>query len=132
MPKLKIKSTHKVIKHYYAALEDFDRLGVSHESAVRSAFQSLLQSCARQVDWTLVPEYSIAIRRNKRRSSSTLPCSTISDCRTAIGKPRISMTTWKWKSSENSNRATQTTTSSSKPHSVPSSIRMIDPSSMPT
>ena len=66
MPKLKIKSTHKVIKHYYAALEDFDRLGVSHESAVRSAFQSLLQSCARQVDWTLVPEYSIAIRRNKK------------------------------------------------------------------
>ena len=65
MPKLAIKSTHKVIKDYYAALEDFDRLDISNEGAVRSAFQSLLQFCARQVDWTLVPEHSISLQ-NKR------------------------------------------------------------------
>ena len=43
MPTLNLKSTHKPIKNYYAALDQFDRLGVTHESAVRTAFQSLLQ-----------------------------------------------------------------------------------------
>ena len=34
-------------------------LGVTHETAVRSAFQGLLDHCARQHDWTLVPEWEI-------------------------------------------------------------------------
>ena len=66
MTPFKLKSTHKPIKDYYAALAQFEQLGISHEGAVRSVFQSLLQKCAGQFDWTLVPEHSIAVRGNRR------------------------------------------------------------------
>ena len=66
MPTLKIKSTHKPIKAYYESLEQFERIGVTNETSVRSAFQALLEWCGRQVNWTLVPEYAIACGRNKR------------------------------------------------------------------
>jgi hypothetical protein len=54
MPSLELKPTHKPIVNYYAALRQFDDLGVSHEGAVKSAFHGLLDHCARQHDWTLV------------------------------------------------------------------------------
>ncbi len=60
MPTLNLKPTHKPIREYYAALERFDRLGVSHESAAPAAFQALLEHCARQCAWTLAPEHAIA------------------------------------------------------------------------
>ena len=63
---LNLRSTHKIIRDYYNALDQFDRLGVAHEGAVRSAFQSLLQGCARQFDWTLVPEHSMRVHQNRR------------------------------------------------------------------
>ena len=66
MPTLNLKPTHKPIKNYYAALNQFNRLGVTHETAVRSAFQSLLQHCAQKLNWTLVPEHSMNAPRNKR------------------------------------------------------------------
>ena len=66
MPTLNLKPSHKPIKNYYAALDQFDRLGVTHETAVRSAFQSLLQHCAQKLNWTLVPEHSMNAPRNKR------------------------------------------------------------------
>ena len=66
MPSLTLKPTHKPIKAYHAALKQFDRLGVTHETAVRSAFQSLLEYCARQFNLTLVPEHSITVNRNRR------------------------------------------------------------------
>ena len=66
MPSLTLKPTHKPIKAYYAALKRFYRLGVTHETAVRSAFQSLLEQCGRQFNLTLVPEHSITVNRNKR------------------------------------------------------------------
>jgi len=56
---LSLKPTHKAITTYYAALIRFENLGVKHETAVRSAFQELLEHCARQFDWKLVPEYPI-------------------------------------------------------------------------
>ncbi len=59
MPALNIKHTHKPVKDYFAALDQFTRLGVTHETAVRSAFQSLLQHCAKQPGWTLVPEHAV-------------------------------------------------------------------------
>ena len=62
---LNLKPTHKPIKNYYAALNQFDRIGVTHETAVRSAFQSLLQHYGRKLNWTLVPEYPI--KRQQRR-----------------------------------------------------------------
>ena len=66
MPSLTLKPTRKSIKAYYAALKQFDRLGVTHETAVRSAFQSLLEQCGRQLNLTLVPEHSITVHRNRR------------------------------------------------------------------
>jgi hypothetical protein len=44
---------------YYEALEQFKSLKVSHESAVRAAFQNLLEACGRQFKWTLVAEWPI-------------------------------------------------------------------------
>ena len=66
MPTLNLKPTHKPVKTYYAALDRFARLGITHETAVRAAFQSLLEYCARQCGWTLVPEHALSPRRNKR------------------------------------------------------------------
>ena len=66
MPTLNLKPTHKPVKTYYAALDRFARLGITHETAVRAAFQSLLEHCARQCGWTLVPEHALSTRRNKR------------------------------------------------------------------
>ena len=66
MPTLTLRPTHKPVKDYYAALERFARLGITHESAVRAAFQALLASCARQCGWTLVPEFALSGRRGKR------------------------------------------------------------------
>ena len=59
MPSLTLKPTHKPIKAYYESLKQFDRLSVTHETAVCSAFQFLLEYCGRQFNWTLVPEHSI-------------------------------------------------------------------------
>ena len=42
MPTLNLKPTHKSVKAYYAALEQFAKLDVTHETAVRAAFQTLL------------------------------------------------------------------------------------------
>ena len=66
MPALNLKPSHKVIKDYYHSLEEFDHFGVTHESAVRSAFQSLLEGCGKQRGWKLIPEDSINLGRNKR------------------------------------------------------------------
>ena len=66
MTTLNLKSTHKPVKAYYESLQCFESIGVSHETAVRSAFQTLLEYCGRKFNWILVPEHSIAIRRNKR------------------------------------------------------------------
>lgn len=57
MPSLEIKPTHKVVTAYYDNLAKFEKLGIKHEGAVRSAFQELLDHFGRQFDWTLVPEY---------------------------------------------------------------------------
>ena len=35
MQRLELKPTHKPVQNYYAALRQFDNLGVTHETAVR-------------------------------------------------------------------------------------------------
>lgn len=65
MPELSIKATHKAIKRYYQELEKFEKAGVSHEGAVRSAFQELLIFYGRKLHWTFIPEY--IIKRAKSR-----------------------------------------------------------------
>jgi len=59
MQPLNLKPSHKLVKSYYEALEQFGQLNIDHEMAVRSAFQGLLAGCGRQFDWTLVPEWPI-------------------------------------------------------------------------
>ena len=66
MPALNLKPTHKPVKSYYAALDQFARLDVTHETAVRGAFQALLEHCARQCKWTLVPEFGVSTGRGRR------------------------------------------------------------------
>ncbi len=57
---LNLKPTHKIIRDYYDELDRLDQLDTTHEGAVRSAFQALLQGCARQFNWTLVTEHSMS------------------------------------------------------------------------
>jgi predicted helicase len=59
MERLNLKPTHKPVQNYYEALRQFKTIGVSHEGAVRSAFQTLLEHCGRQFGWKLVPEWQI-------------------------------------------------------------------------
>ena len=59
MALLTLKSSHKAVVAYYAALQQFEQLGVKHETAVRSAFQTLLDHCAKQCKRALVPEYRL-------------------------------------------------------------------------
>ena len=66
MPTLNLKPSHKSVKDYYAALGRFTHLNVTRETAVRSAFQSLLEHCARQLRWTLVPEHTVNPRASRR------------------------------------------------------------------
>ena len=66
MTPFNLKSTHKPIKAYYESLQRFDSIGVSHETAVRSAFQTLLEYCGRQFNWILVPEHSMTPDKGAR------------------------------------------------------------------
>ena len=66
MKTLNLKPTHKPVKAYYESLERFESIGVSHETAVRSAFQTLLEHCGKQFSWILVPEHSMRGGKNRR------------------------------------------------------------------
>ncbi len=59
MQKLQLKPQQKAVRSYYGALAQFKSLDVSHETAVRDAFQDLLKECGRQFGWTLVPEWPL-------------------------------------------------------------------------
>ena len=67
MQHLNLKPSHKPVKDYYAALGQYGQLNIDHEMAVRSAFGNLLDKCARQFEWTLVPEYAL-----ERKNASPL------------------------------------------------------------
>ncbi|OGO22123.1 MAG: DNA helicase [Chloroflexi bacterium RBG_16_51_9] len=62
MKTLNLKASHKSIKDYYEALSSLSELGVSHEGAVSPAFATLLQSCARQFDRSLVEQYPMKVK----------------------------------------------------------------------
>ena len=57
MPQLKLKSSHKAIRDYYATLQQYEQHDITHEGAVSNPFAFLLDACAKQVDATLVPQY---------------------------------------------------------------------------
>ncbi len=59
MPKLNLKPNHKAIRAYYTTLRQYKQHAITHEGAVSSPFDTLLQSCAQQVNATLIPQYSM-------------------------------------------------------------------------
>jgi len=65
MSRFSLKPTHKAVVAYYASLAKFAKLGVKHESAVRSAYAALLEHAAGQFDWKLVPEYAVRRKTGK-------------------------------------------------------------------
>jgi hypothetical protein len=56
MPALNLKPTGAAVKRYYATLERFARDHFDKEGNIRGAFEDLLKQCARQFEWTVVPE----------------------------------------------------------------------------
>ena len=83
MATLNLKPTHKAVTAYYDALDRYRQHGVTHETAVRAAFQALLETCARQLNWTLICEQTLRIPgRNPIRldgallDEHSLPCGT--------------------------------------------------------
>ncbi len=59
------KPTKRALDRYEESVAEFRQRGVQHEGAVRSAFQVLLDDCARQCGWKLVPEYPV-LRQGRR------------------------------------------------------------------
>lgn len=59
MQLLNLKPNHKSVTAYYQSLGKFDQINIFNESAVKVAFQNLLETCGRQFDWSLVLEWTI-------------------------------------------------------------------------
>ena len=72
MTTVSIKPTHKAVQAYYDSLKAYEGQGISHETAVRSAFQNLLAETAKVRKWTLVPELSLKVRGKLIRPDGTL------------------------------------------------------------
>ena len=66
MPQLNLKPSHKAIRDYYATLQLYDRHAVTHEGAVSNPFAFLLDSCAKQVNATLVSQYAMRTTNGNR------------------------------------------------------------------
>ncbi|MCI0637660.1 MAG: hypothetical protein L0Y72_08415 [Gemmataceae bacterium] len=60
-----IKPTHKAIKQYYQSLKEYRAHKVTHEGAVETAFQRLLDSTSRVRNWHLVPKLPLKRAKNK-------------------------------------------------------------------
>ena len=59
MHKLNLKQNHKPVQAYYQSLNQYSQLNIFHETAIKVAFQNLLESCAKQMSWTLILEWEI-------------------------------------------------------------------------
>ena len=66
MLQLNLKPNHKAIRDYYATLQQYEQHAITHEGAVSSPFDTLLQACAKQVNATLVPQYAMRTPKGNR------------------------------------------------------------------
>lgn len=66
MPQLNLKPSHKVVRDYYATLQQYDQHDITHEGAVSNPFAFLLDACAKQVNATLVPQYPMRAPKGNR------------------------------------------------------------------
>ena len=57
-----LKSTHKVVKDYFAEVHKLTQLGAVHEGAVAPAFANLLRAAAQPFGWTLAEQYARTAR----------------------------------------------------------------------
>ena len=60
-----IKPTHKAIKQYYQSLQEYSAQKVTHEGAVETAFQRLLDATARVRNGHLVPKLPLKRAKDK-------------------------------------------------------------------
>lgn len=58
-PALLPQAHAKAVRGYYPALAQLANVGAAHESAVRAAFDILIEAAASPLGWTLVREYAI-------------------------------------------------------------------------
>ena len=66
MPRLNLKPTHKLIRDYYATLQQYDQHNATHEGAVSNPFAFLLDTCAKQRNATLIPQYGMHTPKGNR------------------------------------------------------------------
>ena len=66
MPSLTLRPSHKAVAAYYESLAAFASVGATHETAVRSAFATLLETAAKPFGWKLVPEHSMRAKGGRR------------------------------------------------------------------
>ena len=66
MPNLSLKPNHKVIRDYYATLQQYEQQGIKHEGAVSSPFDTLLHVCAKQINATFVPQHAMQTASGNR------------------------------------------------------------------
>ncbi len=67
-----IKPNHKSIAAYYEALKVYAGQDVTHETAVRSAFQNLLAETGKLHKWTLIPELTMKVKGKSIRPDGTM------------------------------------------------------------
>ena len=66
MPQLNLKPNHKTIRDYYTTLHQYEQHNIIHEGAVSSPFETLLHTCAKQINATLVPQYGMRTPQGNR------------------------------------------------------------------
>ena len=66
MPRLNLKPTHKPIRDYYTTLQQYDQHNATHEGAVSNPFAFLLDTCAKQLNATLIPQYGMHTPKGNR------------------------------------------------------------------
>ena len=66
MKKLNLKPTHKPIRDYYEALEQYDQHDITHEGAVSNPFAFLLATCAKKAGVTLEPQHAMRSPKGNR------------------------------------------------------------------
>ncbi len=62
----------KAVESYYHKLGEYKGSNVKHETALRSAFQNLLEAFAQTVNWQLVPEEKLTVGKRNIRPDGTL------------------------------------------------------------
>ncbi len=60
---MEIKPNHKAIKAYYTEMEAYTQQDITHEGAVSQGFATLLETVAKQQQWTLIQQYALPSRK---------------------------------------------------------------------